>query len=118
MRKGVREDHIIFINHIPTKIDSPPHLSVPKMSDAALEKSMEEKDEKLRKKVCPAGKVLNPFTGRCVKECEPNQQRDEKFRCKTVKVPKKKKTKNSSKSVKKSENIKKIKKSYNSKYNV
>jgi serine/threonine protein kinase len=123
----LREDHIIFINHIPTKIEPPPHLSVPKMSDAALEKSMEEKDEKLRKKVCPAGKVLNPLTGRCVKECKPNQQRDEKFRCKTVKVPKEKKTKNSSKSVKKSENIKKIKKSenikkikksYNSKYNV
>jgi hypothetical protein len=63
------------------------------MSDAALEKSMEEKDEKLRKKICPAGKVLNPLTGRCVKECEPNQQRDEKFHCKTVKVPKEKKAK-------------------------
>ena len=91
----LREDHIIFINHIPTKIEPPPHLRVPKMSDAALEKSMEEKDEKLRKKVCPAGKVLNPFTGRCVKECKSGQQRDEKFHCKTMKVPREKKSKSS-----------------------
>jgi serine/threonine protein kinase len=130
----LREDHIIFINHIPTKIEPPPHLSVPKMSDVALEKSMEEKDEKLRKKVCPAGKVLNPLTGRCVKECKPNQQRDEKFRCKTVKVPKEKKAKaprkakNCSKSKgrtrscetsgKKYENIKNIKELNHSKYNI
>lgn len=81
----LREDHIIFIDHIPTKIEPPPHLRVPKMSDALLEKSMEEKDEKLRKKVCPTSKVLNPLTGRCVKECKPGKQRDEKFTCKTVK---------------------------------
>uniref|UniRef100_A0A6C0JNW2 Protein kinase domain-containing protein n=1 Tax=viral metagenome TaxID=1070528 RepID=A0A6C0JNW2_9ZZZZ len=85
----LREDHIIFINHIPTKID-PPHLRVPKMSDAALEKSMEEKDEKLRKKICPAGKVLNPLTGRCVKECKVGQQRDDKFLCRTVKAAREK----------------------------
>jgi serine/threonine protein kinase len=84
----LKENNVIFVNHIPQKIESPPKLTVPKMSDTALEKSMEEQDEKLFKKTCPAGKVLNPFTGRCVKECKPNQQRDEKFRCKTQKLPK------------------------------
>jgi serine/threonine protein kinase len=81
----LREDHIIFINHVPTKVDPPPHLSVPKISDAVLEKTMEEKDEKLRKKICPAGKTLNPFTGRCVKECKAGQMRDANFKCKSVK---------------------------------
>jgi hypothetical protein len=81
----LRDDHIIFINHVPTKIEPPPHLRVPKMSDVALEKSVEKEDAKLRKKICPAGKVLNPFTGRCVKECAEGQQRDEKFRCKSAK---------------------------------
>ena len=82
----LREDHIIFDNHIPTKIAPPPHLAVPKMSNAALVKSMEEKDSKLLAKMCPPGKVLNPFTGRCVKECRAGQQRDERFRCRSVKV--------------------------------
>jgi hypothetical protein len=81
----LKEDNVIFVNHIPQKIESPPKLTVPKMSDTALEKSMEEQDEKLLKKTCPVGKVLNPFTGRCVKDCKPNQQRDEKFQCKTQK---------------------------------
>ena len=85
----LKDDHIIFINHIPTKIAPPPHLlDVPKMSDAALEETMEKDDEKLLKKICPEGKVLNPFTGRCVLECKEGQQRDEKFHCKTVKKTK------------------------------
>jgi len=81
----LREDHIIFVDHIPTKIEPPPHLRVPKLSDAALENMIEKKDAKLLDKVCPPGKILNPLTGRCVLECKEGKQRDEKFRCKTVK---------------------------------
>jgi hypothetical protein len=82
----LREDHIIFINHIPTKIDPPPHLlAVPKISDTKLEAIVEKEDTKLEAKVCPSGKIINPFTGRCVLECKSGQQRDDKFRCKTAK---------------------------------
>jgi len=83
-------EHIIFVNHIPTKVEppSPSAIRIPSMSEKSLEKSIEQKDKKLLKKVCPPGKIINPLTGRCVKECAPNQQRDAKFRCKTVRLPK------------------------------
>jgi len=82
----LREDHIIFINHVPSKITPPPHLlAVPKISDIKLVAIIEKKDTKLEAKVCPPGKLINPFTGRCVLECKSGQQRNEKFRCKTAK---------------------------------
>jgi serine/threonine protein kinase len=86
----LQKNKIKFINHIPTKIERPKNIRVPKMSDTALEKSMEKKDKKLLNKICPVGKVLNPFTGRCVKECKVGQQRDDKFHCRTVKAAREK----------------------------
>jgi len=81
---------IVFINHIPTKVDgpSPSAIRVSPMDDSSLEISIEQKDKQLLKKICPPGKITNPLTGRCVKECGPNQQRDAKFRCKTARLPK------------------------------
>jgi len=36
-------------------------------------------------KMCPLGKIINPNNGTCVKRCRPNQTRDGRFRCTTMK---------------------------------
>ena len=50
------------------------------MSEEQFEKMTRKADAKL-KGFCPPGKVLNPLTGRCVKECGPGQYRNAQFRC-------------------------------------
>lgn len=81
----LKERNTTFVNHVPVKNEPTPHLHVDKMSDKEFQESTEKEDKKVEAKICPPGKVLNPFTGRCVKECAPGKQRDDKFRCKTVK---------------------------------
>ena len=49
-------------------------------SEEQFEKMTRKADAKL-KGFCPPGKVLNPLTGRCVKECGPGQYRNAQFRC-------------------------------------
>jgi len=50
------------------------------ISDEKLEKMTQKADAKL-KGFCPPGKVINPLTGRCVKECGLRQYRNAQFRC-------------------------------------
>lgn len=63
------------------------------ISDKRLEKITEKADSRLVNNICPHGKMLNPLTGRCVKECDEGQYRNKQFRCITARKTAKKSAK-------------------------
>lgn len=87
LRKIMLSDNVLFVNHVPTQMNppSPSQINIPTLSDSIVEKSIEKQDQEIRKKTCPSDKIMNPLTGRCVKECGPNQLRDAHFKCRAVK---------------------------------
>ncbi len=71
-----------FQNNIlqPKVVIDVPIVKPKPMSEEQFEKMTQKADAKI-KGFCPPGKVLNPLTGRCVKECGPGQYRNAQFRC-------------------------------------
>jgi len=78
----LKKENIVFVNHVPTK----EKLYVPKVNISGMSYvSMRDDKERDKLLLCVEGKEWNVLTGRCVKECKENEERDLNFRCKKEK---------------------------------